>query len=385
MSINFVHAAIILLLPALSLWLARRIKLVEWLGPVVLCYLMGIAMASLPWTVDETLIEWFKKLTIALALPLLLFSADVKAWFKLSRMTLISFGLMLVAAVSSAALTHWLLGDRVEDSPKIAGMLVGMYSGGTLNTNAIGDALGVSDETYTRVTTADLMLGGVYLLFVLGFGQRVLLLFLPAFQAAEEPPLPPLVEVDEGDLTTRPKAYPEWLQLGLALLLSLLLVGASVGASVGLSLLLKHELSNELIIVMLTTFGLLASFARPIRELAWSYEAGDYLLLIFCVAIGALVDVQKMFQESAMLTFLGFVAVQMFGAILIHFALAALFRIDADTTLITSAAGIFGPPFIGPVARALKNRALLVSGLSMSIAGLAIGTYLGLLLAKLLR
>jgi uncharacterized membrane protein len=68
-----------------------------------------------------------------------------------------------------------------------------------------------------------------------------------------------------------------------------------------------------------------------------------------------------------------------------HFALAALFRIDADTALITSTATIFGPPFIGPVARALRNRELMVSGLTTGIMGYAVGTYLGLAVAWLLR
>ena len=50
-----------------------------------------------------------------------------------------------------------------------------------------------------------------------------------------------------------------------------------------------------------------------------------------------------------------------------------------------STATIFGPPFIGPVARALRNRELMVSGLTTGIMGYAVGTYLGLAVAWLLR
>ncbi|MFY1828668.1 DUF819 family protein [Myxococcus fulvus] len=70
---------------------------------------------------------------------------------------------------------------------------------------------------------------------------------------------------------------------------------------------------------------------------------------------------------------------------MLHFSLAALFRIDADTVLITSTATIFGPAFIAPVARALGNRELMVSGITTGLMGFSLGTYLGLALSWLLR
>lgn len=375
------HALLILCIPALSLILAKRVKLVEWLGAVVVCYIAGIVMANLPWTVSKSLTKPVTEFTIVLALPLLLFSSDMKAWLKLARSAIISFLLMLVAAVSSSLLTYWLLGNTVKDSWKIAGMLVGMYSGGTANTSAIGTALNVDQQVFVMVTSADLIAGGFWLLFIMSLGQRICLLFLPAFPASA----PPEQEETPAQEGTRERLlfshYPKGAQLGIAIGCSLLVVAASMG----ISLALFQKLDGTTVILSLTTLGLLASLWKPIRSLAWSYEAGDYLLLTFCVAIGAMVDFQKLFGSTTILTFLGFAACLMFGAIVIHMLLAALFRIDADTTLITSAAGIFGPPFIGPIASALKNRAILVSGLTMSIAGLAVGTYLGLLVARLLQ
>ena len=76
--------------------------------------------------------------------------------------------------------------------------------------------------------------------------------------------------------------------------------------------------------------------------------------------------------------YVGFV---MFGSVALHLALAAVFRIDVETMIITSTAAIYGPAFIGPVAKALGNRELLVSGITSAMVGLAFGTQLGLLLA----
>jgi uncharacterized membrane protein len=73
----------------------------------------------------------------------------------------------------------------------------------------------------------------------------------------------------------------------------------------------------------------------------------------------------------------------MVGSIVLHFLFAWIFRVDADTTLITSVAGIFGPAFIGPVASVLKNKDIVVSGLTTGLVGYAIANYLGLGMAQL--
>ena len=75
---------------------------------------------------------------------------------------------------------------------------------------------------------------------------------------------------------------------------------------------------------------------------------------------------------------LGFVGIAIFGSLLLHVAAAAIFRIDADTVIITSVAGIYSPPFVPMVCSALKNRDVLVPGIITGIIGWVLGTYLGI-------
>ena len=75
----------------------------------------------------------------------------------------------------------------------------------------------------------------------------------------------------------------------------------------------------------------------------------------------------------------------MWGSIILHLLLAWLFKIDADTALITSTAGIFGPHFIGPVATVLKNKQIVVSGITTGLVGFAVANFLGLGLSYVLR
>jgi len=52
--------------------------------------------------------------------------------------------------------------------------------------------------------------------------------------------------------------------------------------------------------------------------------------------------------------------------------------------MITSTAGVFGPAFIMPVARALRNDEIVLPGILCGILGYAIGNYLGIGIGKLL-
>ena len=59
------------------------------------------------------------------------------------------------------------------------------------------------------------------------------------------------------------------------------------------------------------------------------------------------------------------------------------FRVDVDTAIITSTAAVFGPPFVPPIADALDNKGVLLSGLTTGLVGYAVANYLGLGLAWL--
>jgi len=61
-----------------------------------------------------------------------------------------------------------------------------------------------------------------------------------------------------------------------------------------------------------------------------------------------------------------------------------IFKIDTDTMIVTSTALICSPPFVPVVAGALKNREIVVSGLTVGIVGYAIGNYLGFVVAQIL-
>ena len=70
----------------------------------------------------------------------------------------------------------------------------------------------------------------------------------------------------------------------------------------------------------------------------------------------------KMLAKEILPTLAFFACIQI-GSILLHLLLCKIFKIDGGTALITSTAGIYGPPFIAPVANAYGERELIAPAL----------------------
>ena len=136
------------------------------------------------------------------------------------------------------------------------------------------------------------------------------------------------------------------------------------------------------VILGITTVALLASFLRPVREQPGTYATGQYLFLVFAVAIGTLADLERLL--GSLTTFVPYLVVVLVVTIALHVLAARLLHLDHDTVLITSTATVFGPPFVGPVAAALRNPAVVPSGMTAGVLGIAIGNYAGLAVASLL-
>lgn len=364
-----------LLFPAVAIWMGERFRVAKFFGPVTLCYVAGVLAANVPGIrLSSEASMSVSEVAVPLAIPLLLFSTDVRQWPKLARSLLLSFGAACLAAVGAAASVGWFFRDRTEEWWKIAGMLVGVYVGGTANMAAVGRVLEAKSETFVLLNAADLTAGGAYLIFLLTFAQRVFLRFMPPFTASAHQEA--FEHPGEGlGAWTRHHVRDMGLGFGLSVLI--------VAVVVAPAKLITGKLEAGPVLLGITTLGIVASLLRGVRGLRGTYELGEYVLLIFCVAMGSLADM-RLLSGGSMTLFL-YVWLVMGLAIVIHAGLSALLRIDVDSMLICSTATIYGPAQIGPVAAALKNRMLVGPGLTLALGGFALGNYLGLLTAWGLR
>jgi len=378
MTTSLITLIIVLGLPAILMRVENKVKLIKWVSPIIICYLAGIIIANTNFlNPEDDFIRTITEISIGLAIPLLLFSANLKKWLGQAGKTLLSFGISVLGVLIASILAYLVFSDNIPEANKASGMMIGVYTGGTANLNAIGIALEAADEVLVLLNSADVIISGVYFIFLLTVAKPLLRLFLPAFKNSKKNG-DSNYTFELNDLKGHSVKSNIWrilIGLGLALIV--------LGISAGVTILISGGMKESIVMLLITTLAIGCSFNVKVRNLRGTYRTAEYLLLVFAVAIGCLANLRELLNASSHLfLFCGFVIVV---SIIIHFSLAAVFRIDADTVIITSTAAIYGPAFVGPVANALKNPRVIVSGITMGLLGYSLAYYVGMGVAKLLN
>jgi uncharacterized membrane protein len=329
-------------------------------------------------TIQDTIIT----IVIPLAIPLLLFSLDLKRWLKLIKGAVLSLILAMISLIIAVFSGYYLLGNSITESWKVSGLLIGVYTGGTPNLAAIGTALKVSPDIFILTHTYDLIIGAVALLFLMTVAQRIFNTFLPKFYDVHKPENIRAMSAEYSHMEDYRNLLLKSERLNLLKALGLSVIIFGIGG--GLSFLVPQSAQTVTVILTITTVGLIASLFKPVNRLKSSFPLGMYLILIFSLCVSSMANLSEMFQIKFLQLFL-FVLWVVFGSMLIHVGLAKIFKVDADTTIISITALTYSPPFVPAVAGAIKNRDVIISGITIGILGYAFGTYLGIFIAALLK
>ena len=376
---NILVVLIMALGPRAMVLLSKRFRILGMLGPVFLCYACGILFSLI--IPEKKIAMDLSEILVPIAIPLILFSADLSSVRKLAKPMLNSFILVAVSVSLVACATYLIFRTLIPEAYKYAGMIIGLYTGGTPNLMAIGAALSVSDSHIVLANASDVIVGGTYFLLLISVMPRLTRRFLKPFVKTES-------EADEGYIQNLEKTYvPDKEPFSLKLILRhvpIVLLGIlSLAIAAGLALLITGRLDVVIIMLVVTTCGIGFSFIKKVRAAPGSYTVGQYLILMFSLGIGMSFNFSTLNKEALLL--LAMFATAQFGAVLVHLLLSKACKIDADTSLITSTAGVYGPAFIVPVAEALDNREVVLPGLICGILGYAAGNYLGIGIAIALK
>lgn len=384
---NIVNTVILIagfcIIPAGVLWLCRRFAWLGKIGPVLILYFIGIIIGNIGLMPEQmpAVQEILSNAMIPLAIPLMLYGCTFKMSGARSQVLALITGLI---SVTLAVITGYMIfGKSLPEGAKIGGMLTGVYTGGTINLAALKTMLGVKDETYILINSYDILVSFLYLSFLLTIGIKLFRKLLPntltTFTDKDEAKIQKEMQKEEkkphrGFLTRIGVAYIAKL-LGLTILI--------VGISAGIALLLPESMFMTIFILMLTTLGIGCSFIKKIHKMKYSYDIGMYFIYIFCIVVASMADLSELNLIGGM-ELLGYLLVAVFGSLLLQMIFAKIFRIDSDMMVIASVTYINSPPFVPMMAAAMKNKDVLIPGLTIGVIGYAVGNYLGFLMSQLL-
>ena len=381
--------ALYVLIPIAIIECFKRSKWMRKIGTVVAAYAIGIIFALTGFVHFEAGTEaavTFSKLqstlmsvTVPLAIPLMLFNCDFRLWTKALPKTIWSLvggiAAVLIAVVSGYFIFRT---PEIEEFNKVAAMMTGIYTGGTMNFNALGASLGVDKTLMAIVLAFEMVLTTPYIFFIIGGGYKVFRKILPYNDVTrrgrtDEEVASKDVENYEGMFA---KENVGGMFAGLGLSVLFLAIGA------GLALLITGTLNELVVILTITTLSIIASFFKKVRELPKTFELGMFFILIFSVIVASLFDIHSVNGGSLMIGL--FVAWIMIIAAGLHLLFCRIAHVSGDLFCVSQIALLCSPPFVPPVVGAMQNKKVLISGIVIGLVGYAIGTYLGVLIAFIL-
>jgi uncharacterized membrane protein len=392
--IPVIFTFLFLLLPAALLWLIERQRWAKKMGTIVLCYTAGIILGNLGLipnsvaSVQTTLSE----VSIALALPMLLFTLNIRQWSAMAGKAMLSLVFATASVVAIASTFYFLYADSNSiQSSHLAAMSVGVYTGGTPNLAAIKSGLDIPNDLYLLFHSFDTVLGAMYMLFMVSVAIPLFRWLLPAPEPFNSPTngqgnnsVSQAQSLESHDENYSPLLKTSNLkQMAKISALSLLALGLSAGGAELCKALFNLESTGAITILLLTSFGIIFSLSSKVRALDLAYKMGMYLILLFCVVVASMADLKKLAQFDAMVAIFLFGTV--IGSLVLHALLCRLAKVDSDTFMVTSVSAICSPPFVPMMVKALKNPNVLLSGMTTGIIGLALGNYLGISLALFLQ
>ena len=380
--------------PALLMFMQARWSWVQKAGAILLAYAVGIVL-SLTGVSQSADAETAQRLAnlktllqnvcVPLGIPLLLFSSDFKQWRRRWKQVAVAFAVGIVAVMAAVTASYYLFrGQGIPELEKAAGLMVGFYTGGTPNVASLKMALQPSAETFLLVNSFEIVITFVLLAFLLFGGYKLVRRWLPYAQpsvvvtAAPDNPQETAVvrravaragKVEDYRFMFRRPMLKGWLcALGLAVLIA--------AVTVAFSFLFPVDYRVVAIVLGITTLSIAASFSERVRRLPKSFELGMYFILVFSVVIASDFNVNHLGTVADKLFY--FIATVLGLSIALHFLLAKLCRVEADTFTISMTALIFSPPFVPTVAGAMKNRDCMLTGIVVGLLGYALGNYLGI-------
>lgn len=331
---------------------------------------------------------------VPLAIPLLLFNANIKKIWRESGRVLIMFLLSSVGTIVGVIISFMLLKNFIPDLYKMAAMMTGSYIGGGVNFAAMAESFGAGEQWISALTVADNLLMALYFFVLLAIPSVGF--FLKKFKH------PHVDEVQENANNTEGEtlAAQYWgrkdislkdIAFGVAISFAVVWISTELAAVLSGIIpkgnfildLFNGFLGNKYLLI--TTFTMLLATYAPtfMGSIHGTQEVGTFLIYIFLVVIGVPASIPVIISQAPLL--LVFTAVIVLINMLISLVLGKMFKFDLEEILLASNANIGGPTTAAAMAIAKGWNKLIGPIMLAGILGYVIGNYLGIFMGNFLH
>lgn len=385
--------AILAAIATLAVYLEQKTKIGSKVTGCVMALIFAMVLSNtgiIP--LEAAAYDFVWDYIIPLAIPMLLFNADIKKIGRESGRLLIIYLISGIGTVAGGIVAYNLLKGAFADLGLVLPMMIGTYTGGSVNLVAMADAYQVGGELVSSSVVADNLLMALYFFaLIAAAGSRF---FLKHYRH----PLIDELERLSGDGEQKGAAtfwQPKQISLkdiALCVALSLVIVAVSVKiaeifagliptSNFGLSL-LNGLLGNKYLIITTLTMLVATLFPKQLGDMPGAQEIGTYLIHIFFAVIGVPASIYMIVTKAPLL--LLFCAIIVFVNMVFSFVFGKLLKFSLEEIIISSNANIGGPTTAAAMAIAKGWNALIVPAILVGTLGYVLGNYYGIFAGTLI-
>lgn len=370
--------AVILCMIALAFWL-QKFKGFKTLGPALIVIILGIILVNLK--IVPGYCDVYGAISIyciPISMSLYLLNVDLKKILQMSKQPLLSIASAVFSVSLVAVLFGVLLGGKINEGWKVAGMFVGTYTGGSSNLTAIATGLNASADTIAAANAAE---------YVIGMPTLILMFAAPAIlkNSKKFQKLWPYSFTDEeleGDGETKElMEAEEWGIKDIAILLAI--ATSIVAVSTKLSEFFSADFASAGRILLISTLSIIVSQIPAVRKLKGAMNLGLFFGMMFLAVVGFSVDIRGFLGSALNITLLCFCVI--LSSIILHLVITRLLKIKYEYVLLGIVGAIADGTTSALVASGAKWKSLISIGLLMGIIGGVCGNYFGIAVAYLVR
>lgn len=330
---TWVLFAILVVIAAAAIWMEQNLA---WASKVTGCViaLIGAMILSNVGIIptDAPAYDFVWSYVVPLAIPMLLLKANVKKIWKESGRLLVIYLISGLGTLCGGFLAYSLLKNQIADLAKAACMMVGTYTGGSVNLVAMADASGAA----TFWTAKPVALKDIAFAFALSFAVVAVSTEIAGFFANVIP-------------TTN-----------------------------FVMTLLNGLIGNKYLIITTITMLLATFLPNQIGNIAGAQEIGTFMIHIFFAVIGVPAFIYLIVTQAPLL--LAFCAIIVITNMVISFVFGKILKFNLEEIIIASNANIGGPTTAAALAIAKGWQALVVPALLVGTLGYVVGNYYGIFL-----
>jgi len=324
---------------------------------------------------------------VPLAIPLLLFKANIKKIWKESGRLVILFLLSSLGTLIGVFVGFFILKNFIPMLYKVSAMMTGSYIGGSVNFAAMSQSFDVPGEVVSAAVVSDNLIMAVYFLLLIALPSMAFILkFLKQKTIVKN-------NSENNFSANFWKAKEISLKdIALCIAASLAIVFVSQviadyfnsvipASDISLSF-LRGMVGNKYLMITTITMILATYFPKFFGDLGGSQEIGSLIIQIFFVVIGIPASVSLIVEKSPLL--LVFCAIIVSVNLLVTLFFGRIFKYKIEEVVMASNANIGGPTTAAAMAIAKGWTSLIVPVMLVGCLGYVLGNYFGIFVGDFL-